>query len=296
MNTTPLALIDDLRRRIAYVHTAPVPQGVPTGLARLDAQIGGLLPGRLYAIGAPTGGRMAAGLARQIADVQLRTPAGNGPRPVWFFSLHTPAQEIVLLLACHRSALNPMRVRAGLLSQEAAATLETHLEALARAAWRIEDDPALSVPALTAQAAAWSEAEGPPALIVVDSLPALMTLQNEPSEARAADTVVSLLRHMARELGVPVLLTFDLETDEDTNRPRFADWARYGHLRRWADGLLLLCRLRFYAEGADLLQPNRRIYLQLLQHPLGLSCRLELDYQPELQLFVDEAAETADRR
>jgi replicative DNA helicase len=124
--------------------------GVETGLSELDAITGGILPGEVTLITAPTG----RGKTSFATNVALHVAAANASNGVLVFSMEQPRAELTLRMACSAGQINAYHVlkRPSLLTAPERSQLISTMRWLSTLPIRIDDRKGLTVEAIRARA------------------------------------------------------------------------------------------------------------------------------------------------
>lgn len=247
----------------AYQAEGPPPGAVPTGIAPLDAALGGLFPGDLVILGGrPSMGKSA--IAEAIALGAAR--AGRG---VLFASLEMRTSSVALRALSEALAHKGVRVpyrdaRLGKLTED-------QFREFVMAACEIEKLPIVLTPptirsiemlqGAVRRAARVLESRGAPlSLIVFDYLQ--LAEAPGPNQIERVSAISKALKGMASRHDVPVLalsqLSRAVETRDD-KRPLMADLRDSGSIEQDADVILFAYRDEYYIERQKP-QPGSRGY------------------------------------
>lgn len=213
--------------------------GLPTGFRDLDELTAGLHPSELVVLGArPSTGKTALGLC-----VARNVCVGEG-LPVFFASLEQSRVELALRLMCAEARVDAHRLRRGTLAMDDADRLRDAAARLRRAPLHIDDSPAQGMLRVGANARRLRRRHGI-ALVVVDYLQLVEPdSRKEPRQEQVAG-VSRRLKHLAKELEVPVLALAQVNRgpeDRADRRPRLSDLRESGSIEADADTVLLLHR------------------------------------------------------
>lgn len=224
------------------------PAGIPTGLASLDAMVGGLRPGTLTVLAARPGmGKSALGMgvATNIA-IQEQTPVG-------VFSLEMSKEELVERMLASEALVDLARMVRGTLRDDDYVRLAQSATHLNTAPLWIDDTGGLTAIEIRAKARTL-KAENPElGLIVVDYL----TLINGGSGDNMHQQVgfnSRCMKEMSKELGLPVILLAQLSRkpeERSDKRPIASDLRESGNIEEHADNIWLLYRPEVYFGVVD---------------------------------------------
>ncbi len=215
--------------------------GLTTGIAELDAVLGGLRPGQLGLIaGRPKMGKttLAMNIAEHVA-IGLRCP-------VAVFSFEMQPEELVDRMLCSLGNVESDRIRSGELDDSDWSGVNVAVQRLHGAPMFISRPRRARVEHLAAQVRR-QHAQTPLALVVIDYL----QLMEAPGDNRAQGIgdITRGLKLLAGELGIPVLLLSQLNRDLEKRpdkRPIPADLRDSGAIEQDADFVLFVYRDEVY--------------------------------------------------
>lgn len=221
---------------------------IPTGLSALDRLIGGLLPSDLEVIAARPGmGKTALGLG-------IATHAALDGRPVIFFSLEQPAEQLAQRALARASGITADRQQAGRIDAGEWGDYIDHRDRVARLPIIIDDTAGLTASAIAARARR-AYRRYKPELIVIDHLQ-LIAGDRRQDRRMEIDEATRKLKALAKELNLPVLLLSQLNRGvegRDDKRPGLSDLRESGSIEQDADRVIFLYREEYYLR-----QPQRR--------------------------------------
>ncbi len=235
-----------------------VPGALSTGLAPLDAALGGLRPGAVYVVaGRPGMGAtaLAIGLTLAVArDSPGAATKGTSQRRAWYFTLALSAPALATRMLAAEAGVDVDLLRGEAPDRAAWSRLVATAEALSGRSVRVIGD---STPTIAGVAASLADcrrdAPGAPALVVLDPVDSLIDGEESPGE------VARMLQRVAVEGGAAVVLTAPvksaLERRQD-RRPRLGDLLLPDDLLGAADVVLLLYRPAYYGV-VDALDADR---------------------------------------
>ena len=225
--------------------------GVPSGYPSIDRVTGGWQKSDLIIVAArPSMGKTAfvVNMAKMLA--------ADYNRPVAFFTLEMPAEQIALRMMSIQAEIPMNKLRTGQLEKDEWLKFEQSVDNnFMSAPLYIDDTPQLSLFELRAKARRL-KSKHDISLIVVDYLQ-LMTL---PSEGRMnREQVVSQisrgLKAIAKELKIPVIalsqLNRSVEMRGGSKRPQLADLRESGAIEQDADMVIFLHRPEYYGIKED---------------------------------------------
>lgn len=222
--------------------------GVRTGFEGLDRLTGGWQAGNLIIVGGrPSMGKSA--LAMAFAE----SAAVRDDTTTLVFSLEMSERELT-----DRAISSRARVSSQLLRQPATLRDE-HWPKLAQAMsvlstqrLQIVEAPGLTVPEMRAMARMCRARHGL-GLVVVDYLQLIRPATRDPSRVREVDEISQGLKHLAKELSVPVICLAQLNRQleqREQKRPRLSDLRESGGVEQDADLVLFVHREGYYSDKA----------------------------------------------
>jgi len=217
--------------------------GLPTGYTEFDEMTAGLQPTDLLILAArPAMGKTT--LALNMAEYA----AIKSKKAVAVFSMEMSASQLALRLISSNGRVNAQRLRSGQLEDEDWSRVTSAIRMLKEAKIFIDDTPGLSPDALRAKARRLKR-EHDLGLIVVDYLQLMAVPGNQENRATEISEISRSLKHLAKELNVPVIalsqLNRSLETRAD-KRPVMADLRESGAIEQDADVIVFIYRDDYY--------------------------------------------------
>jgi replicative DNA helicase len=220
--------------------------GIPTGFMDFDHMTSGLQPGNLIVIAArPSMGKttLVLNMAQNIAFEEKR--------PVVFFSLEMPSQDIAMRMLATESRIDFKRLRTGSFSEEHWRPLTEGASRLAEAPILINDDPSLTVQSLHDEALRLKNEHSNLALIIVDYLQMLEVDTKYSTREEDLSEISRALKVLAWKLKVPVIACSQLSREVERRpdkRPRLSDLRGSGAIGETADLVAFLHRDDYYED------------------------------------------------
>lgn len=248
-----------LMRQIQEQATAEKPFGVSSGLAPLDAIVGGFYPGNLTFIG----GR--PGMGKSILATNLCRVAAQAGIPAMYFSLEMGRREVAARLLADMDFDRAYEDARKTLSYSELIQLRADQVALTRAAEanialeklniEIIDREKLNIHQISALARARVHAAGTAHMVVIDHLQIIAASATRRDARRLDDLteITSVAKQMSRALKSPVVVLSQLNREverRDNKRPVLADFRESGSIEQDADVMLGLYRPTYYARAA----------------------------------------------
>lgn len=257
-------------------------RGARTGFKDLDNMLAGLQKSDLIILAArPSMGKtsLALDIARQSA-IQHGTVVG-------IFSLEMSAQQLVDRMVAAEARVNSWNLRTGHITAEEDFTrIKDAYDRLSHAPIFIDDEPGNNILKMRAVARRLKREQGL-GLLVVDYLQLMV-----PTHARANDNLVQQvteisrsLKHLARELDVPVLALSQLSraVEQRRGKPRLSDLRDSGSIEQDADVVMFIHREDKMNENSD--RPNIAEIL-IEKHRNGPVGKIELYFDEKRTTFM----------
>jgi len=224
--------------------------GMPTGFTDLDNMTGGLGAGDLVVIaGRPSMGKTA--FTMNIAEyVALKLQ-----KPVGVFSLEMPSEALAARLLTSYARVNNFKFRKDAINPEERGRISTSLAALQDMPLHIDETGAISPTEVRARCRRLSRECGGLGLVIVDYLQLMDVDSLGDSRADSVGRASRELKHLAKELGCPVIVLSQLNRQVEqrpNKRPNMADLRDSGAIEQDADLILFMYRDEVYnADSPD---------------------------------------------
>lgn len=225
--------------------------GVATNFADLDNLLGGLQRSDLVILAArPSMGKTAFSLniAQHAAERLARGEQGGAA--VGFFSLEMSSDQLATRMLAGAAGVASHKISSGMLSSGDFQRLADSAGKLAELPLYVDDTPGLSINALRARARRMKRQYGI-GLLVVDYLQLMSAPGNEQNRVQEVSQISQGLKHIARELNVPVIALSQLSRsveNRDNKRPQLADLRESGSIEQDADVVMFLYREEYYLQ------------------------------------------------
>lgn len=241
-------------------HSKDEMRGIRSGFKDLDDRLAGFQKSDLIILAArPSMGKTA--LAMDIA----RQTSTMYDTPVAIFSLEMSGQQLVDRMIAAESRVNAWQLRTGRLSMDSEFDrIRDSLDRLTKAPIFIDDQPGNNILKMRSVGRRLKRERGL-GLIIVDYLQ-LMTPINTRNSDSAVQQVTELsrsLKHLARELDVPVIALSQLSRAVESRggKPRLSDLRDSGSIEQDADVVMFLHNENKNKEDAD---PNKINIVEVL--------------------------------
>jgi replicative DNA helicase len=221
--------------------------GLPTGNADLDELTSGLQPGRVYGIG----GRPKMGKSTLAKEI-LRYNAMHGT-PVAIWTMEMSEEEVILNMVAALARVDSRKLqRPKMLQDEDWARVTEAMRTIKDLPITIFPESGVSVERIEAEASVLV-AQGKCKLVAIDYL-SLMALPKADRHDISIGHITKNLKKMARNLGVPVILVFQLNRGNEQGAavrpPRASDAKDSGNIEQDLDCMMLVHRPSYYDKSA----------------------------------------------
>lgn len=239
---------------IATIETAYKRGGtlaLPSGLIDLDRISGGMGAGELHVLA----GRPGMGKSAAAGSIALNVARAG--RHVLFFSLEMTRAELTARWLATLTGISTEEQRKGDLDPGAWDRIFAAANEIKALPLLVDDQPRLSVAQMRQRARRVRRRHGLD-LIIVDHLQLIRLGGKQESRRVEVGEASGMLKALAKELGVPILLLSQLNRDverRENKRPMLADLRESGDIEQDADVVLLLYREGYYLERDE---PRRR--------------------------------------
>lgn len=221
--------------------------GISTGLASLDAMLGGLHPADLTILA----GRPSMGKTALATDIGCNV-ARDG-LPVGFFSLEMSAEQIGARIVSAAAGVPGHKMRQGTMSAAEIGRYMAAGDAVKALPLFVDDTAALSISALRSRARRMHRQHGI-RLLIVDYLQLCSGGDRRDGRTAEVSEITRGLKALAKELSVPVLALSQLSraVEQRTDkRPQLSDLRESGSIEQDADAVLFVYRGEYYLERSD---------------------------------------------
>lgn len=267
-------------------------RGVPTGFKSLDDILGGFQKSDLIIIAArPSVGKTA--LALDIA----RKAASQHQIPVGIFSLEMSADQLVDRIVSAQSQIDASVIRKGIRTQtgtwrdDTFKNIRDALDDLSRTPIYIDDQAGNTVLKMRSAARKLKIEKGLK-LLIVDYLQLMAPTNTKNSESlvQQVTEISRSLKHLARELDIPVIALSQLSRAVETRggKPKLSDLRDSGSIEQDADLVMFI-----HADIDDLRDESGKIKeiqrkeLIIAKHRNGPLGTVTLDYHTRHNTFVE---------
>ncbi|PIR46668.1 MAG: replicative DNA helicase [Candidatus Vogelbacteria bacterium CG10_big_fil_rev_8_21_14_0_10_45_14] len=232
--------LTDAWERLDHLHkTKDEIRGVRSGFPEIDNKLAGLQKSDLIILAA----RPSVGKTSLALDIARNAAVKNGV-PTGIFSLEMSSQQLVDRMLAAESHVDSWKLRTGrLTTDEEFSKIRDAMDKLSQAPIFIDDDSANTALKMRSVARRL-KAEHGLGLIVVDYLQLMVPQKNVDSLVQQVTEISRSLKHMARELDVPVLALSQLSraVEQRGGEPRLSDLRDSGSIEQDADVVMFIHR------------------------------------------------------
>ena len=261
--------------------------GIPSGLAQLDALLGGFQPSDLTILAA----RPSVGKTSMALNIAQHASVREGKK-VAIFSLEMSKEQLSLRLLSSETGINPRPLQTGFMEETDWSKIATVMNDMASAPMWIDDSPALSVMELRTKARRLEAEQHGLDLVIVDYLQLMQAgvQSREPNRVQEVSEISRGLKQLARELKVPVIALSQLSRGVEQRgsaEPRLSDLRESGSIEQDADVVVFL-----YREGEQ--NPDSEVELvkaKIAKHRNGPIGEVPLQFRKSTTRFFTVARE-----
>ena len=220
--------------------------GLPTGYYELDDLLCGLQDGEMTIIAA----RPSMGKTSFAVNIAEHIGADNN-MPVVIFSLEMGKLQLVERILCSRGHIDSQKVRRGTLDTDESRLLTDTASELFEKPIFIDDTPGVTPLEMLGKCRRLKSQSGIRA-VFIDYLQLMSLGGRVESRQQEVSSISRLLKSMARELEVPVVVLSQLNRaaeGREGHRPRMSDLRDSGSIEQDADVIMLLHREAYYHRG-----------------------------------------------
>lgn len=209
--------------------------GIPTGFIEIDELLGGLVPGRLYVLGA----RPSVGKSSWAENVVVNV-AKLGV-PVYLFELEQSRRDVAMRMACAQACLDSVRAQRGTLAPHQLQHLRETAATMRDLPIRIDDDAAVHHKEMARRVHRWRP-DDTDALVVVDYLQLGGYDERSMNRTQGVGAISRTLKETAKREEVPVIALSQLnrEVEKMGRRPNLSDLRDSGEVEQDADAAAFL--------------------------------------------------------
>lgn len=213
-----------------------------TGIGGLDHRIGGLKPGGLYVLaGRPGMGKTVAAL--NIAEFI------SASRPVLFFSLEMPSEELSMRLIAGRTSVSVFEQMQGRVDTNNMGRILSAKEKLEQLNLIIDESAGIDVDYICSMARRFSRKQKD-GVVIIDHL-GLIRGNPRLQKVHQIEEITTKLKSLAKNIRAPVLLLSQLSRAvelRDDKKPMLSDLRDSGSIEQDADVVIFAYRPEYYAE------------------------------------------------
>jgi replicative DNA helicase len=238
--------------------------GISTGLADLDAKLGGLHRSDLIIIGGrPSMGKssLAVNIGLNVARAYAATIQPDGTmKPykggrVGFFSLEMSGPQLAMRMMAEISRVAGDRVRRGAIEYQELSSFRDAGDEIRTIPFHIDDSGSLTIAQLATRARRLKRTKGLD-LLIVDYLQLLTGSKGARGDNRVQEVseITVGLKGLAKELDIPVIALAQLSRTlegRDDKRPQLSDLRESGSIEQDADVVMFCYREEYYVSRLE---------------------------------------------
>ena len=255
--------------------------GITTGFTQLDRQTAGLHAGDLYIVaGRPGMGKTSfvlnialnvahasAGESLPDDEVVTQAAADEPGYAVAFFSLEMPKEQLAARLLSSEARVGMGDIRKGTIRREDWSKLTEAAARLSAMPIWLDDTPGLTLMDLRAKvrrlqaeiSRSSGDGNGAPkklGLVAIDYLQLMQGRRDAGSREQEISELSRGLKHLAKELAVPVIALSQLNRSVETRnlkdkRPQLSDLRESGAIEQDADAIMFIYRDDYYNQNSE---------------------------------------------
>jgi replicative DNA helicase len=219
--------------------------GIPTGFKDVDYALNGLRPGQMIVIAA----RPGVGKSSFMLDI-VRHAAFKQKKSVLVFSLEMSKNEVMMRAISGEAYVDLQSLKTGTLDEHKWGQISKAAEKITGAKLGIDDNAAITITDIRAQARAFQRAHGLD-LIAIDYLQLMNSDKRTDSRQQEVSEISRGVKLLAKEFNVPVLALSQLNRGSEQRtdkRPVISDLRESGAIEQDSDVVILLHREEMYEE------------------------------------------------
>ena len=220
--------------------TGQIKVGIPSGYFELDAILsGGLNPSDLIVLAA----RPAMGKTSFVLNIAARVAKQNKTQ-VAIFSLEMSVQQLVERMLSFECSIVSNKIHSADFKNDEWTMLFKGASSLSKCKIFFDDSTNLTVPEMKAKLRRFSNL----GLVVIDYLQLMRSGRKEANRVQEISEITRMLKTMAKELNVLVIVIFKLEKAQirQDHRPVLSDLRESGSIEQDADIVMFLYRDEYY--------------------------------------------------
>jgi replicative DNA helicase len=247
-----------------------------TGIAAIDSLTGSFLGGEVVVLAARPGcGKTAFAMQSALYNSERG-------RSVLFCSLEMKERELVTRVLCGRATVDSKHVRAGNITADDVAAMETERYKIATVPTRVWSPSVATIQRIRAVAKTTKAMHGLEYLII-DYIGLVKTEHRNKGESRANEVgeISKSIKRLAKELDIPILLLCQLNREADLQKPRLANLRESGDIEQDADAVIFL-----HNPGESNGDTTRSIDAIVAKHRHGSIGEAKVLFDPRSTSFV----------
>ena len=264
--------------------------GSPSGWEDLDRKTSGFQKGDLVVLAA----RPAMGKTSMALNIAEQLVLRDDPKPVLFFSLEQPREQLALRLISSLARIDMSRLRTGFYRPDDRVRVSHSAKMMAERPLYFDDSSRATPNYIRTRARRLKHDCDGLALVIVDYLQLMETGRKFESRTLEISNLTRQLKSIARELEVPILalsqLNRELERRPD-KRPNLADLRESGSIEQDADLVMFIYRDEVYHKEST---QKGKAELIVAKHRNGPTGTVTLTFLRELTKFESHTSNADD--
>lgn len=225
-------------------------KSISTGIEDLDRTITGLNKSDLILLAARPGMGKTSFALNIARNVSLKSK-----KRVAFFSLEMTREQLTSRLLSSEANVPSTKLKTGMLEEDDWVRLIEAGDTLSKIELYLDDTPGITVQQMKAKLRRLKSVD----LVLVDYLQLMSSAKKIDNRVQEVSDITRNLKHMAKELDVPVLVLSQLSRASEQrteHRPMLSDLRDSGSIEQDADIVLFLYREDYYNSTNDIIDEN----------------------------------------
>jgi replicative DNA helicase len=271
--------ISDIEKRA----TSKGIQGISTGFRKLDYMFGGLQKGKLYLIGA----RPSQGKSTLLMNIAV-----NMKKPLLFVTAESSKEELSKRAISYKGRVNNSGINNGDLNEkELKGIRDASSDLYNRDRFIIYDESNASINRVVSMANDAVKYHGIQA-VFVDYLQIIKHTNDRIPRHEQVAEVSKLLKQLARDLQVPVVVASQLRRDAEGKKPQLSDFSDSTQIERDADVAMAIFNV---PDGSGNVKVGSHTYVCVLKNRDGALGDIAFDGQMQYYYFQESLGERHER-
>jgi replicative DNA helicase len=214
------------------------PEGILTGIPKVDNVLGSLHPSDMCIVGA------RPGIGKTAFGVTVMLNAARAGKRVGFISTEMSVDQIAFRVSAQAAKIDAKKYRTAGFDDKEWNRVSASVLTLSELNMRVCDKSVMKVSDVMLQCRAW-DMDGGLDLVVVDYLTRIKPDSHSGNQNLDVGEIATQMKNLARDLKIPVIVLAQLNrgpTNRADNQPRMSDLRDSGVIEQEADSILILHR------------------------------------------------------